>query len=231
MKTINPFQFHQFPKAIILQAVFWYCRYGLSYRDIEELMQERGVEVDHATLQRWVVKFIPMVEKQMRRKKKSVHRKWFMDETYIKVKGKWCYLYRAVDRSGATIDCLLSKRRDTQAAKRFFKKAMRNNGAPLKVNIDKSGANTAALKEINKERKEAGRKAIEVSRIKYLNNLIEHDHRFIKRLTQPMLGFKSFISAKITLIGIEMVRMIKKGQLKSSISSHLPLEQFKELFA
>lgn len=110
-----------------------------------------------------------------------------MDETYIKVKGEWCYLYRAVDKENNTIDFLLCKNRDTEAAKRFFKKAIENNGVSLKINIDKSGANTAALDEINQERKIAGEEPIEVRRIKYLNNQVEQDHRFIKRLTRRCL--------------------------------------------
>lgn len=231
MASSNPFKGYQFDKHIIIQAVFWYCRYSLSYQDIEELMNERGVKVDHSTLQRWVETFIPLVEVQVRRRKKCVGKSWRMDETYIKVKGEWCYLYRAVDKEGNTIDFLLCKNRDTEAAKRFIKKAIENNGVPLKINIDKSGGNTAALEEINQERKIAGEEPIEVRRIKYLNNRVEQDHRFIKRLTRPMLGFKSFISAGITLAGIEIVRMIKKGQLKSSILGQKPMEQFKELFA
>ena len=214
-----------------MQGVYWYCRYSLSYRDIEELMNERGVEVDHSTLQRWVEAFIPLIEGQVRRRKKPVNGSWRMDETYIKVKREWHYLYRAVDKEGNTIDFLLCKNRDTETAKRFFKKAIENNGVPVKINIDKSGANTAALEEINQERKIAGKEPIEVRRIKYLNNQVEQDHRFIKRLTRPMLGFKSFISAGITLAGIEIVRMIKKCQLKTSILGQKPMDQFKELFA
>ncbi len=172
-----------------------------------------------------------MIEGQVKLRKKPVGGSWRMDKTYIKVKGEWCYLYRAVDKEGNTIDFLLSKNRDTEAAKGFFKKAIENNGVPLKINIDKSGANTAALEEINQERKSAGEEPIEIRRIKYLNNPVEQDHRFIKRLTRPMLGFKSFISAGITLVGIEIVRMIKKGQLKSFILCQTPIQQFRELFA
>ena len=231
MKSSNPFKGYQFDKSIILQTVYWYCRYSLSYRDVEELISERGIEVDHATVQRWVQSFLPLIEGRVNRKKKRVNGSWRMDETYIKVKGKWVYLYRAVDTEGNTIDFLLCKERDAKAATRFFKKAIGNNGVPQKINIDKSGANTAALEKINEERVKAGKKPIEVRRIKYLNNIIEQDHRFIKRLTRPMLGFKCFISAGITLAGIEIVRMIKKGQLKSSKSDELPLHQFKALFA
>ena len=134
-----------------------------------------------------------------------------MDETTIKVKGKWVYLYRAVDKYGETIDFLLCSRRDVNAAKAFFNKAITENGCPEKINIDKSGANTAGIKAINKENDTS----IEIRQNKYLNNRIEGDHRFIKKIVRPMLGFKSFHSAKQTLSGIETVHMIKKGQLEN----------------
>ena len=198
-----------FPKSIILQAVFWYLRYSLSYRDIEELMQERGVNVDHATIQRWVVKYTPLLEIELRKRKKTVGTSWRMDETYIKVKGKWHYLYRAVDKENNTIDFLLTKRRDQKSAKRFFNKAIRNNALPVKINIDKSGSNCSAIQACNI----AKGTDIEIRQIKYLNNIIEQDHRFIKKRIRGMLGFKAYESASITLTGIEMVRMIKKGQI------------------
>jgi putative transposase len=140
-----------------------------------------------------------------------------MDETYIKIKGQWMYLYRAVDKEGQTVDFLLTARRDKQAALRFFKKAMRQHGFPLKVTIDKSGANTAALEALLEE---TGYK-IEIRQSKYLNNLIEQDHRAIKRIIRPMLGFKSFRSASITLQGIELMHRIKKGQLVSGHNQNL----------
>ena len=197
-----------FPKCIVLQAFYRYLRYALSYRDIEELMQERGVDLDHATLQRWVVKYTPMVEANFRKKKRTVGRSWRMDETYIKIKGQWYYLYRAVDKEGNTIDFLLTKKRDTKAAKRFLIKAIGSNGLPEKITIDKSGANKAAIEEYNRENETS----IEIRQIKYLNNIVEQDHRGIKRITKHMLGFKSFHSASVTLNGIELVRMLKKGQ-------------------
>ena len=207
---MNPERFKgcHFPKCIVLQAVYWYLRYALSYRDIEELMQERGVDVDHATLQRWVVKYTPMVEANFRKKKRTVGRSWRMDETYIKIKGQWYYLYRAVDKEGNTIDFLLTKKRDTKAAKRFLIKAIGSNGLPEKITIDKSGANKAAIEEYYRENETS----IEIRQIKYLNNIVEQDHRGIKRVTKHMLGFKSIHSASVTHNGIELVRMLKKGQ-------------------
>ncbi len=136
-----------------------------------------------------------------------------MDETYIKVRGQWKYLYRAVDKYGDTIDFLLRAKRDKIAVKAFFKKVIRQNGKPEKVNIDKSGANIAALMDMNTEYKSSKAADIIIRQNKYLNNRIEGDHRFIKRITRPMLGFKSFTSAKITLAGIEIVHMIRKNQL------------------
>jgi VCBS repeat-containing protein len=209
--TEKRFKGSHFPKCIVLQAIYWYLRYALSYRDIEELMLERGVHIDHSTIQRWVVKYTEMLEEAFRKKKKSVGTSWRMDETYIKIKGKWCYLYRAVDKENNTIDFLLTEKRDKKAAKRFFVKAIENNGVPAKITIDKSGANKAAIEAYNSE----NNTEIEIRQIKYLNNLVEQDHRSIKRIVRPMLGFKEFHSAGVTLSGIELVRMIRKGQMEN----------------
>ena len=192
-------------------AVRWYFAYALSYRNIEELMAERGVNVDHSTINRWVIKYSPKLEAEFNRKyKRTIGSSWRMDETYIKVKGKWCYLYRAVDKSGATIDFMLSKNRDEAAAKRFFNKAIGYSGRPEKITIDKSGANNAALKSINKSHIDSDK--IKIRQVKYLNNIIEQDHRFIKRITKPMMGFKEFHSAHATLMGIELHHMLHKNQ-------------------
>src|SRR5471030_776083 len=129
-------------------------------------------------------------------------------ETYIKVKGVWQYLYRAVDKQGKTVDFLLTAKRDMAAAKRLFDKAMGANGDPEKVAMDKSGANKAAIDAIN-----VGRAVpIMVRQVKYLNNIVEQDHRAIKRVTRPMLNFKSFRAAGSVLAGIELIHMIRKGQ-------------------
>jgi transposase-like protein len=204
------FKGHRFEQDIILTGVRWYLAYPLSYRNLEEMMAERGVEVDHATIYRWVQKFTPQLEAAFRKgKKRPVGNSWRMDETYIKIKGQWKYLYRAVDRDGQTIDFLLTAHRDKKAALRFFKKAVRQHGLPDKVTIDKSGANTAAIEAL----KEDTGHAIEIRQNQYLNNLVEQDHRAVKRIVRPMLGFQSFRSARVTLSGIELMHMIKKGQM------------------
>jgi putative transposase len=230
------FKWRHFKKDIILMAVRWYLAYALSYRDIEELMQERGVSVDHSTLNRWVIKYAPLLEDEFRRHHKSaVGRSWRMDETYVKIKGVWHYLYRAVDKKGNTIDFLLSKNRDKKAAKRFFKKAIGTHGLPEKVTIDKSGSNKSALNSINLMLAILSILSglflkIFVRDIKYLNNIVEQDHRGIKRIIKPMMGFKSFASAKATLAGIELHRMLKKGQHKATNRMTVP-EQFYALAA
>ena len=207
----------QFPRSVILYAVFFYVRYAVSYRDLEEIMEERGVSVDHATLNRWVVKFAPLIAARAQSRKRPTAKSWRMDETYIKVKGKWTYLYRAVDRDGQTLDFMLSKRRDLAAARRFFRRAIAANGVPDRVVIDKSGANLAGLQAVNVILKFTGSgRIVEILQVKYLNNILEQDHRFIKRITRPMMGFKAFHSAAATLAGIETAHMIRKGQIPAN---------------
>jgi putative transposase len=198
-----------FPKEIILMGVRWYVAYPLSTHHVEELMEERGVEVDHSTINRWVIKYSPQLEEAFHRRKRPVWVSWRMDETYIKVKGQWYYLYRAVDKHGQTIDFLLTEHRDKEAVLRFLKKAIRRNGLPETITIDGSDANEAAIKSYN----EAHGTAIIIRQVKYLNNIVEQDHRGVKRVTRPMLGFKSFEAAQDTLVGIELMHMIKKRQL------------------
>jgi len=163
----------------------------------------------------WVYKFIPEIEIQMRKRTRVVGKRWRMDETYIKVKGVWCYFYRAVDRDGHTIDFLLTKRRQCRSSQSFLKKAIENNGTPELINIDKSGTNKSAIKLYNKR----SFTNIEIRQCKYLNNIVEQDHRFIKWRIQQGLGFKNFESARRTLCGIEIVHMIKKNQLNTQEQS------------
>ena len=228
------FKWKHFQKGIILMAVRWYVAYALSYRNIEELMAERGSAVDHATINRWVVEYAPLLEESFRRRhKKPVGSSWRMDETYIKVKGEWHYLYRAVDKEGNTIDFMLSKNRDREAAEKFLEKAIGCSGLPDKVTIDKSGANKAGLEAINLQLEILlmwSGQFFEIRQIKYLNNLIEQDHRAVKRIVNPMMGFKAFQSAEATLAGIELHHMLRKGQHREA--ANLPVfEQFYALAA
>lgn len=190
-------------------GIRWYVAYPLSTRHVEELMEERGVVVDHATINRWVIKYSPQLEDAFHCRKRPVWISWRLDETYIRVKGKWRYLYRAVDKHGQTIDFLLTEHRDQEAALRFLKKAIRRHGVPESITIDGSNANEAAIKSYNQEHGTA----IKIRQIKYLNNIVEQDHRGVKRVTRPMLGFKSFEAAQSTLTGIELMHMLKKRQM------------------
>lgn len=197
--------------SVILLFVYMKCRFSLSYRELEEMMSMRGAQVDHSTLQRWVKRFSRLIDKRGRARKKPVNGSWRMDETYIKLNGKWVDLYRAVDKEGQTVDFLLRAKRDAKAAKAFFTKAFQQNGTPGKVTVDKSGSNKAALDACNRDLD--SEQQIEIRQIKYLNNLVEQDHRFIKKRTRPTLGFKNFHSAAATIAGIENIRMIQKGQI------------------
>ena len=170
-------------------------------------MAERGVFVDHATIHRWALKIVPALVKVFRGRTRPVGKSWRMDETYTKVRGEWKYLYRAVDRDGDTVDILLAAHRELAAASRFLECAIDRYGEPEKITIDKSGANTAAIDSYNVEH-EAD---IEMRQCKNLNNIVEQDHRAIKRVVRPMLGFKSTRCAKILLTAIETMHMIHKG--------------------
>lgn len=192
--------------------------YSLSFRDLEELVQEHGYAVDHSTVQRWVAHNAPRIEKSFHKNKKRTGLRWRLDETYIKIKGEWKYLYHAVDKQGNTFDFLLTAKRDKKAALRFLNKAIGLNGKPSLINIDNSGVNTAVIKPYNTDEN----RRVKIRQCKYLNSIVEQvvrqsDHRLIKRITRPMLGFKSFWSARATLAGIELWRMLKKGQNKSSL--------------
>ncbi|RYF30449.1 MAG: IS6 family transposase [Comamonadaceae bacterium] len=197
-----------YPLEVMLTCVRWYAAYPLSLRHIEEMMAERGVCVDHATIHRWAMKMLPVLAAAFRRRQRPLGASWRMDETYIKVAGQWKYLYRAVDRAGYTIDFLLRAKRDCAAARRFLERAIGLHGVPTKITIDKSGANTAAIQSV----KDDSGVNIELRQSKYMNNIVEQDHRAIKRIVRPMLGFKSFRCARVLIAGIELMHMIKKGQ-------------------
>src|SRR5512135_701653 len=252
---------------MILLCVRWYLRYTLSYRDLEEMMRERGLQVDHTTIYRWVQCYAPELDKRSRPHLKACNDSWKVDETYIKIKTTWTYLYRAVDSQGNTLEFLLRPTRDAEAAKRFFEKALHSTAgaaqgarpiqeqveeptagtdpitptaalrvitvdpkaaspeeettalaapnptqsAPRVINVDKNAAYPKAIAQL----KAAGilPESVELRQVKYLNNLIEQDHRFIKRLVKPGMGFFSFETAGRTLQGYEVMDMIRKGQV------------------
>src|SRR3954454_11434914 len=213
------FKYRHYQADIILLCLRWYLRYSLTYRDLEEMMTERGLSVDHTTIYRWVQRYAPILEKKCRAKLRPTNDSWRVDETYIKVKGQWMYLYRAVDSEGNTIDFYLSKTRDKKAAKRFFKKALRSFhvSKPRVITVDKNPAYPIAVEELRKEKNMPS--GMQLRQKKYLNNIVEQDHRFIKKRVRSMLGLKSFRTATYILSGIEAMHMIKKKQVHQGVKS------------
>lgn len=211
---MNDFKWRHFQGEIILWAVRWYCKYGISYRELEEMMSERGIHVDHSTIYRWVQHYAPLLQKRLKRYfSNAASSSWRVDETYIKVKGKWCYLYRAVDSHGDTIDFYLSHTRNAKAAKRFLGKALyqrKDWDMPDVINTDKAGCYGIAITELKREGKLPER--TQHRQVKYLNNVIEADHGKLKRIIKPTLGFKSIKTAHATIKGFEAMRSLKKGQ-------------------
>ncbi|WP_040447748.1 IS6 family transposase [Ktedonobacter racemifer] len=214
MATQTPFKWRHFEAEIILLCVGWYLRYSLSYRDLEEIMQERGLRVDHTTIYRWVQRYAPELEKRCRPHLKTTTDSWRVDETYVKVKGEWTYWYRAVDSQGKTLEFWLSATRDAQAAKRFFMRALGacHTVMPRVITVDKNAAYAKAFHEL--ETAGVVQALCELRQSKYLNNVVEQDHRFIKRLVKPGMGFFSFCTAWQTLRGYEVMNMIRKGQMQ-----------------
>lgn len=214
---MSDFKGRHFRGEIVLWAVRWYCRYGVSYRDLEEMMAERGHLVDHSTIYRWVQHYAPEIERRMRwqwRRPRS--NSWRVDETYIKVRGEWAYLYRAVDKLGDTIDFYLSPTRNTKAAKRFLGKALKGLKGweqPRVINTDKAPTYGAALAELKQEGKCAN--DVQHRQVKYLNNVVEADHGKLKQSIKPVRGFKTMKTAYATIKGFEVMRALRKGQSRS----------------
>jgi transposase-like protein len=206
------FKWRQFEPEVILLAVGWYLRFSLSYRDVEELLAERALHADHVTVWRWVQSYAPEMERRLRSKLKPTNDSWRVDETYVRVKGKWVYLYRAVDSIGATIDFLLSAKRDAAAAERFLAKALggANHPAPRVINTDKHAGYPPAIAGLQA----AGDLADNCQHrpVQYLNNVLEQDHRAIKRRIKASQHFRSFWGAWRTIAGYEAIHMIRKGQ-------------------
>ncbi len=231
------FKGRHFDRSVILLCVRWYLAYSLSLRNLEEMMAERDILVDHATVHRWVIRYSPDLLERFNRRKRSVSRKWHVDETYIKVLGQWKYLYRAIDSNGDTVEFWFSERRDLSAAKRFLRKALKRHGRPERIVIDGSQTNQQAVllcDTADQLQDRSGRelKPIRIRQSAYLNNRIEQDHRAIKRRIRPMLGFKSMATARAILGGIEMVHMMRKGQAKYACNRRPSLaDQFHLLVA
>jgi transposase-like protein len=212
MRAWDLFKGRHFDREIIVLCVRWYLRYKLSSRDLVKMMAERGIEVTHTTILRWVQRFVPEFEKCWSQYSRPVGRSWRCDETYIRVKGRWTYLYRAVDKLGRTVDFLLSEQRDVAAAKRFFSKAMKRHGTPRVITLDAYAASHRAISELQSTGTLV--RCVEIRSSKYLNNVVEQDHRRIKQRVRAMLGFKRLETAAITITGIELAEKIRKQQFK-----------------
>ena len=212
------FKGRHFAPELILLCVRWYCRYGISCRDLEQMMAERGVGVDHSTIYRWVQRYAPEMEKRLRWQWRCLRStSWRVDETYVEVGGRWTYLHRALDKHGTTIDFYLSPTRNTAAAKRFLAKAVRGLKdweQPQIINTDKAPSYGAAIAELKKEGKLP--KELEHRQAKYLNNVVEADHGKLKQLIRPVRGFKILKTAYATIKGFEVMRALRKGQAAPS---------------
>jgi len=208
------FRGRHFDRQIIVLCVSWYTSFKLSLRDLVIMMADRGISVSHTTILRWVQRYLPEFEQRWRRYARSVGGSWRVDETYIKVHGRWVYPYRAVDKAGQTVDFFLSRNRDVNAAKSFLHSAMKNTRVPTKITLDAYAASHRAVREM-KEDGELPRR-VQVRSSQYLNNLVEQDHRRVKQRIRPMLGLKRFDNAVVTISGIELAEKIKKGQFKTS---------------
>src|SRR3954453_3522396 len=206
------FKGRHFDQEIVILCVRWYLSYKLSFRDLVAMMGERGLGITHTTILRWVQHYAPEFTKRWNRFARVMGGSWRMDETYVKVRGEWTYLYRAVDKAGNTVEFHLSRKRDVNAAKAFLRKAMRNERIPAKITLDAYAASHRAVADL----KDSGElpKRVQVRTSKYLNNRIEQDHRRIKQRLRPMLGLKSFQTAAVVIGGIELAEKIKKRQFK-----------------
>jgi len=195
---------------VIVLAVRWYLRFGLSYRDVEELLAERGVEVDHVTVYRWVQRFTPLLAEAARPCRHAVGDRWFVDETYVKVAGRWRYLYRAVDQFGQVIDVFLSPRRDTEAARRFFGRAIgATKVAPVEVVTDKALPYLRVLDELVP--------AAWHRTDRYANNRVEADHGQLKRRLRPMRGLKTDAGVSVVAAGHAFVQNLRRGHYELAV--------------
>ena len=214
-QSAEMFKWKHFSGEIILWAVRWYCQFALSYRDIVLMMQERGLSATHTTLMRWVHQYGPELKKRMKPHLKTTNDSWRVDETYIKIKGCWYYLYRAVDSDGNTLDWMLSEKRDHAAAEKFFKKVSGNEHCvnPRVVSVDKNAAYPSAFEACGQA--EIFDRNTKLRQSKYLNNVIEADHRFTKRRVRHSQWLQLFATAQATIDGYEAMYMMRKGQIKN----------------
>ncbi|MCU0550994.1 MAG: IS6 family transposase [Leptolyngbya sp. Prado105] len=214
MASQSLFKWRHFLPEIIVLNVRWYCRYALSYRDLEEMMAERGVEVDHSTINRWILSYAPELDKRVRPYLNPTNDSWRVDETYIEVKGEWKYLYRAVDSAGNTLDFMLSAKRDGKAAARFFRKVLKApyTQKPRVITVDKNAVYPVAVEALKADETLAAETGLRQS--KYMNNILIAGSPQHQALDQANDGFGSFNTARRTLSGIEAMSMIRKGQVK-----------------
>jgi transposase-like protein len=216
--TASPAAFagFRFPPDVIVLAVRWYLRFGLSYRDVEELLAERGVEVDHVTLYRWVQRFAPLLAETARPCRHRVGDRWWADETYVKIAGQWRYIYRAIDQFGQVIDVFVSTRRDTAAARRFFERAIGSTKVtPSEVVTDRAAVYPRVLDELAP--------AAWHRTEQYANNRIEADHGQLKRRLRPMRGIKTDASAKVVIAGHAFVQNLRRGHYELAVDAPVNL--------
>jgi IS6 family transposase len=225
MTDARAFRGFRFPAEVILWAVRWYLRFPISYRDLEHMLADRGVQVDHVSLHRWVQRFAPELEKRLRRHLRPCRGPWHVDETFVRVGGSWRYLYRAVDGTGQTIDFLLSAKRDKKAAKRFFRRALsrENTRHPRTLVTDRLKSYPGAIREMKRDGEMW--RFVQHRRGRWLNNLVEQDRRRVKRRTGPMLGFQGFRTARRTLAGVEAMAMLAKGQVRVVPADDVPAQR------
>ena len=225
MTNARTFRGFRFPAEVILWAVRWYLQFPLSDRDLERMLADRGVAVDHVTMYRWVPRFAPELERRLRRHLRPCRGPWHVDATSVRVGGAWRYLYRAVDGTGQTIAFRLSARRDKKAARRFFRKALgrAHTRQPRAIITDRLKSYPGALREL--KRAGALGRCTRHRRGRWLNNRVEPDHRRVKRRVRPMLGFQSFRTARRTLAGVEALAMLAKGQVRAVPATDVPAQR------
>ncbi|WP_426514872.1 IS6 family transposase [Dactylosporangium sp. McL0621] len=212
MPPRSAFAGFRFPPEVIVVAVRWYLRYNLSYRDVEELLVERGVEVDHVTVYRWVQRFTPLLADAARFGRHAPGDRWHVDETYVKVNGVWRYVYRAVDQHGQVIDVLVSARRDADAARRFFRRAL----STLKITLSEVVTDAAAVyPAVLDELIPSAWHHVE----QYANNPIEADHSQLRQRLRPMRGLRTDTTARVIIAGHAFMQNLRRGHYEFAVDA------------